>query len=68
MIYGIKTYLNPIKQELSDVIHDCVVEALAFPRDKRAHRFFPLDKENMFYPAGRIDVYTITKITHADGK
>jgi phenylpyruvate tautomerase PptA (4-oxalocrotonate tautomerase family) len=67
-IYGIKSHLNPIKQQLSDVIHDCVVEALAFPRDKRAHRFFPLDKENIFYPAGRTDAYTIIEITMIQGR
>ncbi len=67
-VYGIKEHLNPIKQKLSDVIHDCVVEALAFPRDKRAHRFFPLDKENMFYPAGRTDAYTIIEITMIEGR
>jgi len=67
-IYGIKSHLNPIKQQLSDVIHNCVVEALAFPRDKRAHRFFPLDKENIFYPAGRTDAYTIIEITMIQGR
>jgi 4-oxalocrotonate tautomerase family enzyme len=67
-IYGIQEHLNPIKQKLSDVIHDCVVEALQFPRDKRAHRFFPLDKENIFYPSGRTDAYTIIEITMIEGR
>jgi hypothetical protein len=30
-IYGLKSTLNPIKAQLSDVIHGCVVEALKFP-------------------------------------
>jgi hypothetical protein len=42
-IYGIKEHLNPIKAKLSDVIHSCVVDALSFPQDKRAHRFFPFE-------------------------
>ncbi len=67
-IYGIKTCLNPIKQKLSDVIHACVVEALQFPVDKRAHRFFPLDKEDMIYPSGRTDAYTIIEITMIKGR
>lgn len=29
-IFGIKENLNPIKQQLSDVIHECVVEALKY--------------------------------------
>ena len=67
-IYGIKEELNKVKQELSDVIHECVVEALKFPEDKRAHRFFPLEKENMIYPSGRTDAYTIIEITMIEGR
>jgi len=67
-VFGIKENLNPIKRQLSDVIHECVVEALSFPQDKRAHRFFPLEKENMFYPSGRSDAYTIIEITMIEGR
>jgi hypothetical protein len=44
-VYGVKEHLDPVKARLSDVIHSCVVDALSFPRDKRAHRFFPLEAE-----------------------
>ena len=54
-IYGLKENLDPIKKELSDVIHACVVDALHFPEDKRAHRFFPLDPSDFYYPGGRTD-------------
>ncbi|MDO9105923.1 MAG: tautomerase family protein [Methylovulum sp.] len=67
-IYGIKDHLNPIKQALSEVIHACVVEALQFPPDKRAHRFFPLEKEDMYYPSGRTDAYTIIEISMISGR
>ena len=67
-IFGIKESLNPIKQQLSDVIHECVVEALQFPQDKRAHRFFSLEKEDMIYPSGRTDAYTIIEITLITGR
>ncbi len=67
-IYGLKESLNPIKQQLSDVIHACVVEALQFPADKRAHRFFPLEKEDMLYPAGRTENYIIIEITMIEGR
>ena len=67
-IFGIKENLNPIKQQLSDVIHECIVEALSFPQDKRAHRFFPLEKEDMIYPSGRTDAYTIIEITMIEGR
>ena len=62
-IYGIKENLDAAKNCLSEVIHECIVEALKFPKDKRAHRFFPLEKENMLYPDGRTDAYTIIEIT-----
>jgi phenylpyruvate tautomerase PptA (4-oxalocrotonate tautomerase family) len=67
-IYGIGTHLDPIKAKLSDVIHSCVVDALQFPTDKRAHRFFPLDASNFFYPTGRTDHYTIIEISMFDGR
>ncbi|WP_445369154.1 tautomerase family protein [Methylomonas sp. BW4-1] len=67
-IYGIKDHLNPIKRQLSDVIHECVVEALQFPQDKRAHRFFPLEKDDLFAPSGRTDSYTIIEITMISGR
>ena len=67
-IYGIKEHLNPIKRELSEVIHVCVVEALAFPNEKRFHRFFPMDKEDMFYGIGRSDAYTIIEIMMIEGR
>jgi phenylpyruvate tautomerase PptA (4-oxalocrotonate tautomerase family) len=67
-VYGIDTCLNPIKARLSDVIHSCVVDALQFPQDKRAHRFFPLKAEDFFYPAGRTERYTIIEISMFEGR
>ena len=67
-IYGIATQLNPVKAKLSAVIHSCVVDALQFPVDKRAHRFFPLDAADFLYPAGRTDRYTIIEISMFEGR
>lgn len=67
-IYGLKEQLKPIKSQLSDVIHSCVVDALSFPKDKRAHRFFPLDKEDFYYPEGRTQRYTIIEISMFEGR
>jgi hypothetical protein len=49
VIYGIKEKLNPIKAQLSDVIHGCMQTVLGMPEDKRAHRFIPLEKEDFYY-------------------
>jgi hypothetical protein len=67
-IYGLREQLNPIKQRLSDVIHSCVVDALQYPADKRAHRFFPLERSDFFYPAGRTDRYTIIEFSMFEGR
>jgi 4-oxalocrotonate tautomerase family enzyme len=67
-IYGIKEQLNPIKSLLSDVIHSCVVDALSFPKNKRAHRFFPLEPEDFYYPVGRTSRYTIIEISMFEGR
>ncbi|REL27219.1 tautomerase family protein [Thalassotalea euphylliae] len=68
VIYGIKERLNPIKAELSDIIHQCMQSVLGMPEDKRAHRFFPLAKENFYYPAGRSDAYTVIEINMMSGR
>ncbi len=67
-IYGLKDFLNPIKQQLSDVIHSCVMDALQYPADKRAHRFFPLDSSDFFYPQGRTQRYTIVEFSMFEGR
>ena len=67
-IYGIKEKLVPVRERLSEVIHECVMEALQFPADKRAHRFFLMEKEDMLYPVGRTDAYTIIEITMMEGR
>ncbi|MBX2998472.1 MAG: tautomerase family protein [Caldilineaceae bacterium] len=67
-IYGLRERLNSIKRQLSDIVHGCVVEALVFPEDKRAHRFFPLEREDFFWPAGRTDAYTIIEIGLIEGR
>lgn len=67
-IYGLRSHLEPIRAVLSDTIHSCVVDALHYPIDKRAHRFFLLDKEDFYYPAGRSDKYTIIEFSMFAGR
>ena len=67
-IYGIAEKLNPVKVRLSEVIHSCTMDALMLPADKRAHRFFPLEREDMFMPGGRSDAYTIIEISMIEGR
>ena len=67
-IYGLAAHLKPIRSELSDTIHSCVVDALRFPKDKRAQRFFHLDPEDFYMPAGRTQAYTIIEISLIEGR
>jgi phenylpyruvate tautomerase PptA (4-oxalocrotonate tautomerase family) len=67
-IYGLSAQLKPICRRLSDTIHSCVVEALSFPEDKRAHRFFYFDPDDFFSPSGRTDRYTIIEFSMIEGR
>jgi len=67
-IYGLQQHLGPAIPRVSDVIHSCVVEALQYPKDKRAHRFFQLDESEFFYPAGRSPRYTILEFSMFEGR
>ena len=67
-IYGIKTHLSPVREKLSETLHACVMEAFQYPANKRAHRFFYLEKEDFYYPEGRTDQYTIIEISLFEGR
>ena len=67
-VYGLKQHLDGVKKNLSDVIHSCVMDALQFPVDKRAHRFIGLQQDDFFMPEGRSDAYTIIEITMIEGR
>lgn len=68
IIYGIKEYLNPIKAQLSDVIHGCMQSVLGMPEEKRAHRFIPMEAEDFYYPGGRTPAYTMIEIHMMQGR
>jgi len=67
-IFGLRSHLGPIIPAVSDVIHSCVVDALQYPKDKRAHRFFQLDSSEFFYPPGRSAQYTIIEFSMFEGR
>ncbi len=67
-IYGLATCLNPIKAQLSDAIHGAVQAVLGLPEEKRAHRFFPMAREDFYAPGGRSDAYTVIEINMMQGR
>lgn len=68
LVYGINSKLNPIKAQLSNVIQASMTEVIGLPEDKRAHRFFPMQAEDFYYPAGRSDAYTVIEINLMEGR
>ncbi|WP_110601714.1 tautomerase family protein [Salinicola lusitanus] len=67
-VYGIKEHINPIKAQLSNVIHGCMQEVLGMPEGKRAHRFVPLDAEDFYFPDDRTSAYTVIEINMMQGR
>ncbi len=68
IIYGIKEQLNPIKGQLSEVIHSCMQSVLGLPADKRAQRFIPLDADDFYYPDDRSVAYTVIEVNMMEGR
>ncbi|WP_420147434.1 tautomerase family protein [Spirosoma sp.] len=67
-IYGVREHLIPIRNQLSDVVHACVVEALQFPENKRAHRFFYLENDDFFRPSTASERYVILEFLMMEGR
>ncbi len=67
-VYGLAATLNQNKQQMSDVLHSCVVDALLFPSDKKFQRFFPMEAENFIFPENRTSNYTIIEISLFEGR
>jgi len=67
-IYGLREHLEPLRVRMSDAIHSCVVDALKFPPDKRAHRFFLMDAGDFYFPASASPRYTIIEISMFEGR
>lgn len=67
-IYGIKEQLHPVREKLSDIVHECIMEAFHYPKEKRAHRFIYIDKDSFFYFDERTDKHTIIEISVFEGR
>ncbi|MTI62230.1 tautomerase family protein [Iocasia frigidifontis] len=67
-VYGLEKYLNPIKEDLSEIIHSCIVEVFEYPEDKRFHRFFPMKEEDFYFPSSRSENYMIIEISIFEGR
>ncbi len=67
-IFGIKNHLHPIRIKVSEVIHECLMGAFQYPKEKKAHRFIYIDSDSFFYFDGRTEKHTIIEISVFEGR
>lgn len=67
-IYGRSDMLPAWRAALSDAIHAAVMSALAYPPEKRFHRFIQLAPEDFIYPDDRSERYVIVEISMFEGR
>ncbi len=67
-IYGLKQHFLGKREALSEAIHEAVVEALKYPKDKRFHRFIGLEPDDFIYPPERSENYLIIEILMFEGR
>jgi phenylpyruvate tautomerase PptA (4-oxalocrotonate tautomerase family) len=67
-IHGHARVLEALRGPMSEAIHECAVEVLGLPPDKRFHRFFPLADDDFVHPADRSDRYTIVEVLMFAGR
>ncbi len=67
-IYAERGHLSATRQQLSDTIHGCLMDALSLPQDKRFHRFLALEQDDFVHPADRSGAYTILEISMFEGR
>jgi phenylpyruvate tautomerase PptA (4-oxalocrotonate tautomerase family) len=67
-IFGIKEQSHPVRNQVSEVIHECMMEAFKYPKEKKAHRFIYIDEDSFFYFEGRTNKHTIIEISVFEGR
>ncbi len=67
-IFGIKKNLHPVREQLSEILHECMMEAFRYPKEKKAHRFIYIDEDSFFYFEGRTQKHTIIEISIFEGR
>ena len=67
-IYALKTMLASKKTLISSAIHKSIMAALAYPKEKKFHRFIGFDDSDFIYPDDRSDQYIIIEISMFEGR
>jgi phenylpyruvate tautomerase PptA (4-oxalocrotonate tautomerase family) len=67
-IYALRERLQGRRQLLSDTVQAALTSVWGLPHDKRAHRFFPLAREDLFAPPDRSEDYLLLELTVMAGR
>lgn len=67
-IYAHKALIEQKRQRIGDAIHRALVDALAYPAQKRFQRFIGLDAQDFIYPDDRSDDYIIIEVSMFVGR
>jgi phenylpyruvate tautomerase PptA (4-oxalocrotonate tautomerase family) len=67
-IFGLRRSIELVRAALSDAIHGAVMDAFAYPAEKRFHRFITLDEVDFIYPPDRTDRYIIIEFSIFEGR
>ncbi len=67
-IYGLKSNLDKNKTLISKAIHDSVMSALKYPKEKKFHRFIAMEIDFFIYPDDRTINYLIIEISMFEGR
>lgn len=67
-VYGLGDALRPRRAAMSDALHRSAADVLGLPADKRFHRFFPMDPDDLIVPESRSRDYTIVEVLLFEGR
>ena len=67
-IFGHVTTLTRYREAISGAVHKALVDAFAYPPEKRFQRFFPLEEADYLHPADRSRDYLIIEVILFPGR
>lgn len=67
-IYGLKSHIDGNQQSFSKIIHECSMEVLGIPPDKKFHRYICMDKADFLFPDSRSERYIIIEYDLITGR
>ena len=67
-IYGLRSSLTQIREQLSGAIHEALMESFGLPENKKFHRYILLDEDDFQYPPDRSNQYTIIELSIFEGR